>query len=154
MRKLRATLAFATVVVFSIGVARIRGATVSGGSSHASALATIDGAHEAVVVALPAAAVGSLHGPVTVTIEVPAGHQISVGSSRGAFPLTVNAVATTGDSANAIVATAVVKSDSAVAVQLALSGEVGETAPITGSSIDSVRVAVPLVGGTLATAAP
>ena len=154
MRKLRGVLAFATIVTFSIGVARIRGATVAGPDSHASALITVDGAREAIVVGLPTAALEALRGPVAVTVEVPAGHQLTIGALSGAFPLTVSAAPASGETANAIVATAVVKTDSAVSVQLALSGEAGDTVPVTGSSVDPIRVAVPLTSATFAAAAP
>ncbi|HLZ68443.1 MAG TPA: hypothetical protein VKV26_00895 [Dehalococcoidia bacterium] len=139
MPRPRTILAVLAVVLLSIMVGRIRGASVNGQLSHARATVSVDGAAETISVALPAEAVELLRGPVALSVQTGPGHVVQVaGNSEGAFPLAIQ-VETAAGHADELSVAADVKIDEPVEFGLAIAAPDQAPVAVHGSS------SVPLV---------
>jgi hypothetical protein len=153
MPRPRTVLALLAVVMLSVTLARIRGASVSGQVSHATATISVDGVPQTVSVGLPSEALDQVHGPVQLTVQAGGGHAVRVeGAGRGAFPLAVQVVPT-GDAANALSVAADVKSDTPIEFGLAISAANVAPVAVHGSSAHPLVARLEL-GGPPVAAAP
>lgn len=134
MPRPRTVLALLAVVMLSVMAARIRGASVAGQVSHATATISVDGAPETISVGLPSEALDQVHGPVQVTVQAGAGHVVRVeDAGKGAFPLAIQ-VAPAAGATNELHVVADVTSDAPIGFGLAISAPDLAPVAVHGSS--------------------
>ncbi len=154
MPRPRTVFALLAVVMLSVTLARIRGASVGGQVSHATATIVVDGAPETISVGLPSEALDQVHGPVQVTVQAGGGHVVRVEDvSKGAFPLAVQ-VASVAGPANELSVAADVKSDAPIEFGLALSAPNIAPVAVHGTSDHALVARLDLNDLPVAAAAP
>ena len=154
MPRPRTVLALLALVMLSVMAAHIRGASVAGQVSHASATVYVDGAPQTISVGLPSEALDELHGPVQVTVETGGGHVVQVeDAGKGAFALSIQ-LAPAAIATNELSVAADLKSDGPIEFGLAISAPNAAPVAVHGSSDHPLVARLDLGGLPVAAQAP